>query len=381
MNALLRTAPAGAWVGDATIFTGTFSTCPAREIVRASWDTITEIIAPRAGPTVTADKARAPYVLPCALKVAPLVGKTLERAIEAGQPTTGKQRSAGHVTEATWMLIDLDGVEPALFKHAGQTLKRAGVAWAAWTSHSIGTKPGLRGRFAIPLDRALCAVDYARVWSGANALIFGGKADPSAAKLCQQQGAWAVHPQRATLARRWVHSGGIASADALMQAAPNAPAMANPSPSPNTARALTGASFVDVAQLAAAVRLFDADAYADWDRVGSLLAAIAMGKPEHLRAQVLQVAKDFSASADPEAQASNDAPQYSLEARFTSWRPSVTSDIAAATLFGEARDRGVRVVRKALEKGDWEGTGAAWKYVAAYHKKAWAQVNNEGQEE
>ena len=277
--------------------------------------------------------------------------------------------------------MDLDGVAPDVFKSAGQALRGAGVAVTAWTSHSIGAKPGMRGRFAIPIDRALCATDYAQAWSGANALFFDGRADPSSAKLCQQQGAWAVHPQRAAFARRWVYSGGIASADVLMAAAPTARAEAKPSRAPNIASVGGCPSFVDVAQLSAAVRLFNADDYADWGRVVSLLVAIAVGKTEHVRAEVLRVAHEFSARGNPEAQARNDAPQYSLEARFNGWRPSVTPEIAAATLFGEARDRGLKVVRRAREQGDWQGTGAAWRYVAAYHKKAWDQVIKEGSDE
>ena len=97
------------WRGYITTFKGFTGTRPDIELKNASWDGIKKILCPDT-PTVLSDKKHGQYFVPCELKDAPLVGKTLEAAQRNGEPTIGKMRSKSHVTEAALSLIDIDGL-------------------------------------------------------------------------------------------------------------------------------------------------------------------------------------------------------------------------------------------------------------------------------
>lgn len=86
---LSNTAPS-ARIFDVTFFRGPFATIPSTEEAGLTASQIIDRTAPEDGPLLAVDKARVPYFVPCALKVAPFVGKTAERY--PGQ--SGKQRSA-----------------------------------------------------------------------------------------------------------------------------------------------------------------------------------------------------------------------------------------------------------------------------------------------
>lgn len=88
------------WRGDLTMFEGAFRTIPCYEHENIEWPHVCAVIASPEGPARAAEKEKATYFLPCLLRDAPLVGRTLERALANSQPTIGKQRSAAHVTRA-----------------------------------------------------------------------------------------------------------------------------------------------------------------------------------------------------------------------------------------------------------------------------------------
>ena len=95
--------------------------------------------------------------MPCELKVAPLVERTLERAIRLGLPAVGKMRSGSHVTAGAWAKLDGDGLSKEQFAAMQETLSLTGIAHIIYSSHSNGRadKPGIRCRIIVFFDAAL----------------------------------------------------------------------------------------------------------------------------------------------------------------------------------------------------------------------------------
>lgn len=359
------------WRGDVTLYAAKNHTRPMAERVGLSWPELGETLAPAAGPQVVADKDRVRYVTPGRLREAPLIGKTLERAVARGEPTVGKQRSAAHVTSSTWVMVDLDGGAVDELKAYGQAIKAAGIAAAVYTSYSCGNpaKPGARVRVVLPVDHALDSMAYSRTWAGANAVFFGGKADPSGARLSQAQGTWATHPDWKVNAKRWSIPGGVASAAALQAAAPDS--TTKPSTTRTTAARPSGVPLVvNMTQVAAALACFDPDDYTDWNEVVSMGVALAHGVSPQDAQALRDLVTRWSESASEAAKAGNDKPQYSVEARFDAWTPTTPPEVAVASIYAGAKTRAMRVVQKAATRGDWSGTGPYWKYLAAYHRRA-----------
>ena len=197
------------WRGSVTVFLDQFSTAPSQELVDLLWSEILEILAPAAGPRIIHQKINVPYFLPCQLREAPLTGRTLDRAIAQGLPTTGKQRSGAHVTSARLQIFDLDSIEQYQLNEIRAALEIAGVAAACWSSHSIGKKPGVRCRLIIPIDRELKAPLYSSVHRWINDQIMFGLADRTGESLAQCQGVWAVSNDRREHAFRWVLAGDV----------------------------------------------------------------------------------------------------------------------------------------------------------------------------
>ncbi|HMM84661.1 hypothetical protein [Azohydromonas sp.] len=362
-----------AWRGDVTIFRGFFDTAPLRELRDARWGELVDAVAPASGPAIVENKEAAPYFVPCSLKEAPLVGRTRERAEREGRPLEGRQRSAAHVSDATWLVFDLDGLSPNAFEAAGRALKQGGVAFVAWTSWSIGLKPGLRARLALPVDSALDSSRYARAWRGANALLFEGGADGTGSRLYQQQGAWCAAPSRSRLARRWVVEGGVASAHALAIAVGGVASSRQRRAVPARNVCIWPVASVCIAQVEHALRMFDPNDYEDWNRAISLLAAIARDAGD-LHDELREMAVTFSDRADPERRAGNDKPQYDPRLRFDRWKSHIGLDAAAGALFKTARDRALAACLDAVRSGRWHGTKGAWTYLVAYHPKTWEGV-------
>lgn len=217
---VLSTMPLSNWRGSIATFNGFTGTKPVQELKYVTWDAIKEVIAP-ASPVILEDKSKDKFFVPCALKDAHLVGNTLDAAKSNSQPIIGKMRSKSHVTEASLLVIDVDGLSEEYLKAGLVKIKCDGLTYLAYTTHSHGRhdKPGMRVRLIVPLDRPLDITGYAAAWHGLDQLYFSGhagKADSSGANMYQQQGIFCAHPDRANLAERWSEHGGIAASDALI---------------------------------------------------------------------------------------------------------------------------------------------------------------------
>jgi|GEM_PF-354677 len=213
--------PLSEWRGSVTVFDGFYRTTPKRELENVSWSDICELLCP-ARPDILSNKKDGSFVVPCSLNEAPLVGTTLDIAKYMGKPLFGKMRSKNHVSEAFLLLIDVDGLSEEELLKCLEQLKTGGITFVAFTTFSHGSpqKPGMRVRMGLALDRPVTKEEYTAVWLGFDQLFFSGqvsKADPSGAKMYQQQGTRCCHPSRISLAKSWSHNAGVASADALLQ--------------------------------------------------------------------------------------------------------------------------------------------------------------------
>ena len=220
LASIISAMPLPDWRGDLTTLNGFTGTRPVLELDNASWDEIRQILVPE-NPAVLADKSKCVYVVPCLLNDAPLVGNTRDAAKRNGQPQNGKMRSKQHVTVARLLIIDVDGLPYTVLVVVFDKLNRDDLTYLAYTTHSHGSaeKPGMRVRLVILLDRPVDVAEYAAAWHGADYRYLNGdagRADPSGARMYQQQGTWCAHPSRIHLASSWSNRGGIASADALI---------------------------------------------------------------------------------------------------------------------------------------------------------------------
>ena len=212
-----------AWTGALTFFINQFDTAPSMEVVNGSWSEIVEALAPEAGPRIINQKTDVPYFLPCQLKEAELVGKTLARAIAQGLPAIGKQRSGNHLTPTTLLVFDLDSIKAVQLELIKARFKQAGIAAACWSSHSIGAKPGIRCRLIVPVNKSLEAPYYCSAHHWANDNILLRLADRTGASLAQCQGVWAVSNERKEHAFKWVLAGGVLVLPAEAMARPARP--------------------------------------------------------------------------------------------------------------------------------------------------------------
>lgn len=131
-------------------------------------------------------------------------------------------RSKSHVTAASNLVVDIDGIVESDFVNSLDKLKNDGIAFVTYTTHSNGdpAKPGMRARLIVPVDRPVGIDEYAAAWHGLDQHYWNGlagKADSSGANLYQQQGVWCCHPDRVDQSQSWKNDGGITSADALIQ--------------------------------------------------------------------------------------------------------------------------------------------------------------------
>ncbi len=231
---ILSDMPLSDWRGSLTTFKGFTGTLPEKELSNAEWSKINELIRPES-PAYIYDKKQGEYFVPCALKDAPLVGNTLAMAKANKTATVGKMRSKSHVTEASMLIMDIDGLAEEDFLAGLDKMKKDGVTYLAFTSFSYGNpaKPGTRARLVIPLDRPVSIDTYSSVWKGFDSVYWDGQAgvaDSTGANMYQQQGTWCCDSSRQGTALSWTHSGGVASVDALITAAP-----AQPTPQPDRA--------------------------------------------------------------------------------------------------------------------------------------------------
>jgi hypothetical protein len=208
------------WRGSATTFAGFTGTTPVKEFGDATWPMISGLLAPTE-PAILVDKKLGQYLVPCMLQPHELVGNTLDTAIKNNLPTIGKMRSKSHVTDASLLIMDVDGLSKDELNSGIFKLINDGITYTAYTTHSQGRvdKPDMRVRIALPLDRAVNLAEYTAAWYGVDQHYFNGKAgeaDASGANMYQQQGTWCAHPDRITEAKVLRKEAGVAVADVLI---------------------------------------------------------------------------------------------------------------------------------------------------------------------
>jgi hypothetical protein len=379
------------WRGDVSMFDGFFETRPFREESNLIWAEYVERIAPSAGPMVCRDKEAVTYFVPCGLKTKRFVGETLRRAQNEGRPTEGVQRSASHVTQTKVLVIDLDKGGAADFEAAGRRLKAAGVAFLAYTTWSCGAPgKGVRIRVLIPLSVELGSEGYAAAHASVNAQFFDGKADKSSASLAQQQGVWAIGPDRVRFARRWVVEGGALSLEAQLNS------KAEVVHGHRTERCVLSGSAVSPAslrppelaeQIEAAFHAFIAVASVDpaailrWARAPKIVR-----DGDGRESSVLALAGRLHGVGLPQEVIDSIGALFNNGSVVPPLDEAVLSDrlgrhagrpVVWPALFAGARDLAAEVVTVARVAGTdeaWRGLSPVWRYLAGYHPRTWAEV-------
>lgn len=201
--------PLSAWRGSFSVFNHQHRTGPAYMVESATASDVAAFVSPPE-PFVTIKKERAPYFVPCTLREAPLVAKTLERANAAGLPLIGIQRSSSHVTEGSWLKLDLDSIGRNEVNDLISRLEDEKIGYIIYSTHGQGLKPRNRLRLILFLDRALPPPEYKRACQGASLWLLGESLDPTEAALHQQAGVFMSHPERLNKAFRFVRIGGHA---------------------------------------------------------------------------------------------------------------------------------------------------------------------------
>lgn len=352
------------WFGDLTMLNGFYDTRPAAELMGAPWGVVLANIAPGDAPAQLPEKERAPYFVPSAFKDAPLVNGTRAKAEKLGLPLVGKQRSAAHVTEAQMIVFDLDGIEHEQLVGIESRLTEHGVTYLLYSTHSNGRadKPGIRCRGVIPVDKGLGPREYKLAAAGLNAAVLDGLADESGFALHQQQGVWATARERAHLAFRRTHKAGVASAAALMAAAPQ-PRLINR----NSFLPRTGAGRFDQDRVASALQWIAPNTYANWVNVAIWLKA-AYGD------EALPIWSAWAEGAEETAKERNDG-RYAPERVWGELEPRVTADQGAAALFARARDEALAAAQAASRVGVWGRQGcAALAYLRGFHKRLYDET-------
>ncbi|MFA7384466.1 MAG: PriCT-2 domain-containing protein [Desulfurivibrionaceae bacterium] len=336
---ILSDKPLADWQASVTKFNGFTGTRPVKELGNASWDQISNQLRP-AQPARLEDKKGGQYFVPCLLKEAPLVGKTLEAAQHNGDPLIGKMRSKSHVTLASLLIIDIDGLPEPEFFAILDWLKPDGITFLAYTTHSHGRedKPGMRVRLCIPVDRPLNIEEYAAAWHGFNQICCNGtvsKADASGANMYQQQGLWCCHPSRADKAKSWEHKAGIASADVLVAAGQPKITRTQPTDEPSKTPqskvvvALRDDVFLPI-KIVELLKFIDPDiGYDDWLRVGMALFHQTKSSEEGM------TLFDRWSSAGDKYKGIKE-----IEAKWRSFRPDIANPVTIRTLIMMARDAG-----------------------------------------
>lgn len=367
---LSSTAPS-ARIFDVTFFRGPFATIPSTEEAGLTASQIIDRTAPEDGPLLAEDKARVPYFVPCVLKVAPFVGKTAERY--PGQ--SGKQRSASHATAGAIFPKDFDGITTEDKARLLGRLEASGVLFCAYSTYSHGKNPDeVRMRVLVFMDRALEPLQWTDVWHVLNRAYFDGLADVATAKLSQQAGVWATHPEREGVAWRVMNRGALLSADALLALVPpkaERPQRVRPKVS---GAALTG-------RYADALAMIGADKFAPWMiGLSALKAGVVLGELPEDDAAGLWFA--FSDSGSDAAKTRNNDKRYDPANLWETWEPTAApAEGLAGKLFASARDAALSACRGDVARVGHltaEGLRAA-RYLAKYHPRAFDELTTEVQ--
>lgn len=329
------------WRGDITTFNGQFYTTPAYEQRGIKVAALVGLICLKE-PFVTADKSRAPYALPCTLREALLVGKTLERAKSLGLPLSGYMRSASHVTEGAWLKLDFDGIGKDGVREVIEKLDSLGIGYLLYSTHSHGFKPRNRLRLVLFLNRPLPPAEYKRASQGAAVWLLGRSLDASEGGLHQLAGAYMCHPDRRAKAFRLVDIDAdrhCVSADALMalvQEVARPPYRSTPAP------------VVAKGKIGDALRWIDANDTGTWMQVGMVLKALEPETGEAALGHWLS----WSDSADESAKGQNNDPRYDPKTMFEGFAPVMSAEAAMGRIMSLACDGAGKAVMEALSRGD-----------------------------
>ena len=360
------TIPVGARRFGIAMFPGAYRTRPTHEETEATAGRIADLIAPCDGPMIVDDKDRGMFFVPCALRDAPLTGKTLGTVIARGLPTIGRMRSSSHVTAGAWAKLDGDGLTEEQLAAVKATLNLGEIAHLIYSTHSHGRsdKAGIRCRIIVFFDKALDPADYQRAVLSLSTWLLGSSLDESEARLCQQAGVWCAHPDRVEQAFCIRHLDGVCvSTEALLAAAP--PATVSRPGVPISAN--SGGLPLDASRAAAALRWLCPNEYALWVDVAIWLKA-AYGDAAY------PFWLDWGERAEQEAQAGNEG-RYAPERVWAGITPRITAEQGAGALYAKARDNVVVAARSAAATGQWAGQGkAALVYLKRHHPGKYAEL-------
>ena len=346
-----------------SFFEGSFKTRPSIILEDYLIPEAINLIAPEI-PQISADKANIRYFVCSGLRDAPLVSKTLEIAISRGLPTTGKQRSASHVIEGCLVKLDLDSISEPDLRVLLAKLKFLGLAYALYTTHSHGVKPGIRARLILFLDRSLPSLEYKSAVLALSKELLGKSLDESEALLSQQASVYCAHPDRKHLARRKVDLDGYCiSADFLLS-------IATPITKQVYTQSIIGLGLfndVDRQKVLSALDWIDADGYESWNKTCMCLKALE----SQLGDDAFKLWLSFSEHATEEKKRLNDLSQYDPMVMFDNMKPTMTADAALGTLMSMAKKTTLQIAqREDLVSGELTESGfRAIKHLNRYHPR------------
>lgn len=183
------------------------------------------------------------------------------------------------MTRATFLVLDVDGMPQEQFDAMRETLRTIGLSHFVQHlfSHGHPDKPGVRARLVILVDRPISPSEYLAQRFGFDQVFCGGAIaarDASGKAMHQQQGCGRLAPERVRSSRSksQQHRAGVASADALIEAAP----VQVSTPRVSTSRVVGPGSFgsVERDKIASALELIDPNDYSAWMTVGACVKAL-----------------------------------------------------------------------------------------------------------
>jgi len=349
--------------GSISVFEGSYKTRPAFTLDKYPMAELIKIAAP-ATPQIIADKANARHFVCSSLREAPLVGKTLEIALNKDLPTIGKQRSASHVIEGCVIKLDLDSISKPDLMALLAKLKLLGLAYALYTTHSHGVKPGIRARLILFLDRSLPPLAYKAAVLALAKELLGQSLDESEALLSQQASIYCAHPDRKHLARRKVDLDGYCiSADYLLSIAlPITKKVYGPS-----SVGIGLFSEADRKKVTNALHWINPNGYDSWNKAGMCLKALE----SQLGDDAFTLWIHFSERATDDKKNRNDMSQYDPMVMFDRMNPLMTPDAALGALMSMAKKATLQIAKtEDLVTGELTEIGfKAVSHLNRYHRK------------
>lgn len=358
---IASTVPVAEWRGKISFFKSAFETRPAVIRENLTCESFAALVAPER-PFLCKTKQRGRFFLATALSDAPLIGKTLERALAAGQSAIGKMRSLAHVV-AGWVLkLDLDGISEEELAALRSRLHRAGIAYILYSTFSHWLKPGVRARLILFLDAALPPDDYRRATQGAAKTLLGASLDPSEGYLHQLAGVYVAHPDRAGQAFREVVLDGFCVSSATLMAAAPGDGVRHVSSAGQRIQAPKELTELDRRKVIRALDWIDANEFRTWTKTGMMLKALLPGE----EGRALWI--NFSARASDSAKRRNAERKYDPASMWKGFAPVVSGEVALATLLALARDGAAVVAQQDVAAGGLTDRGQeAWMYLGRMH--------------